>query len=91
MGRNNGESVIEIESELEGFSNPDVDESVVKAVVEYLDENGKSYPWDVIVEVSNSLDVPKKTIRKAFRKLHLNDRIVHAEPFVGEMRLTKEN
>lgn len=69
------------------FANPDVDDEIVNAVVDYLEDNEKAYPWDIICDVSESEDIPKKTVRKAIRKLRMPNSIVPAEPFVGELTL----
>lgn len=72
------------------FANPDVENGIVKAVEEYVDVHERVYPWDVICAVSESEDVPKKTVREAVRKLRMEDTVVPAAPFVGEMELAGE-
>lgn len=71
------------------FANPDVDDSIVEAVVAYFDGHEQAYPWDVICSVSEQQEVSKKTVRMAVRKLRMRNEIVPAEPFVGEMELAE--
>lgn len=72
------------------FANPDVDDSIVEAVVAYFERNEQSYPWDVICDVSEDEGVSKKTVRMAVRKLRMENEIVPAAPFVGELELVGE-
>lgn len=71
------------------FANPDVDDLVVSAIVAHFEENGKAYPWDAIKSVSESRNVPKKTVRAGIRKLRLNADLVPAEPFIGKLELKR--
>jgi hypothetical protein len=69
------------------FGNPCVDEDLLDCVVEYFMENGSSYSWEVISEVSDSEGVPKKSVRRCLRKLRLSKRVVPDSPFVGKLCL----
>jgi actin-like ATPase involved in cell morphogenesis len=81
---------MELNETFEGdvFDNPEVDEEIVTAVINYLEANKKAYPWDIITVVSKEKEVEKKTVRRALRKLRQDNTIVPAEPFAGEFELS---
>jgi methyl coenzyme M reductase subunit C len=77
-----------IDSAEGSFKNPLVEDEVVTAVIEYLDQNTSAYSWDIISGVAADEQVSKKTVRKAVRKLRTQGRIIPSEPFVGELELS---
>lgn len=70
------------------FKNPIVEDEVVTAVIEYLNQNTSAYPWEIISGVAADEQVSKKTVRKAVRKLRTQGEIIPREPFVGELELS---
>lgn len=73
------------------FANPDVDEEIVTSVISYFQSQETAPPWDAICAVSEEQTVPKKTVRKAVRKLRMQNKLVPAPPFTGCMELASDS
>lgn len=82
---------MEISSEYpEGtFANPNVDDEIILSILDYLNDNGKSHPNDIICYVEDNLNTQRKDIVKGLRKLKMANHIVPAEPFVGKVRIVE--
>jgi hypothetical protein len=69
------------------FANPNVRKDIVECIVNYLKDNGKSHPHEVISYVMNKKAVSRGCVVEGMRKLRMSNTIVPAEPFVGEVEV----
>lgn len=69
------------------FRRPRVEQYLIESAVQYFEENGDSYSWDMITDISEEHNVPKKEVRKALRVLRADGIVIHREPFTRRMGL----
>lgn len=68
----------------------DPDDEIYEAVVERLEESSE-YPWDLIPDVSDDFDVEYSEVRKATRKILVQEKrgyIIFAGEDTGKILLT---
>lgn len=69
------------------FAKPNVKDNVLESTKDYFRKNQPVHPRKVISAVSDEESVSKNTVRKAVRKLRMENTVVPAEPFIGEMKI----
>lgn len=74
----------------DSFANPAVNTEIVTSVISYFGTYEQAHPWDAICAVAEEQSIPKKTVRKAVRKLRMQNKLVPAPPFTGCIELADE-